>query len=51
MSTEVKQLHDESELIRLLKSRDKMGMSMLYDNYSHALFAVINQVLDNQELS
>tara|TARA_R110002049_G_scaffold116112_2_gene268509 strand:- start:1473 stop:2024 length:552 start_codon:yes stop_codon:yes gene_type:complete len=51
MGKEVKQLHDESHLIQLLKSRDKAGMSMLYDNYSHALFAVINQVLNNQELS
>ncbi len=51
MSKEVRQLHDESELIRLLKNKDKQGMSMLYDNYSHALFAVINQVLNNQELS
>lgn len=51
MNREVKQLHNESELILLLKKRDRTGISMLYDNYSHALFAIINQVLDNQELS
>lgn len=51
MSKEVRQLHDESELIQLLKNKDKRGISMLYDNYAHALFGVINQVLNNQELS
>jgi len=45
------QMHDESQLVALLKKKDKAGISALYDNYSHALFAIIHQVVDNQEVA
>ncbi len=44
-------MHDESQLVNLLQSRNKEGMNSLYDNYSHSLFGVIYKVVDNQELA
>ena len=51
MNNDTNQYHDESHLIALLKKKDKAGISALYDNYSHALFAIIHQVVDNQEIA
>lgn len=41
----------EEELIDLLKYKDRSAFEYLYDNYSKALFGVINKMLNNQELS
>jgi RNA polymerase sigma-70 factor (ECF subfamily) len=39
----------ESELVRLIKQRDKSAFSELYDNYSAALYGVILRILNNDE--
>ncbi len=38
----------EEQLIALLKSKDKQAFSMLYDNYSAALFGVIARVIPSK---
>ena len=43
--------YSEEDLIALLKSKDKGAFEYLYDNYSKALFGVINKMVNNQELS
>ena len=43
--------YSEEELIALLKSKDRGAFEYLYDNYSKALFGVINKMVENQELS
>jgi len=39
----------ESDLVRLLKQKDKAAFSDLYDSYSGALYGVILRVLNNDE--
>jgi RNA polymerase sigma-70 factor (ECF subfamily) len=40
---------DESELVRLLKQKDKPAFSELYDRYSGALYGVILRILNHDE--
>ena len=40
---------DESELVRLLKQKDKAAFSELYEQYSAALYGVILRILNNDE--
>lgn len=41
----------EEELVGLLSKKDRKGMSILYDNYSGALYGVICKVLADEELA
>jgi RNA polymerase sigma factor (sigma-70 family) len=41
--------YNESELVQLLKERDKAAFSELYDRYSGALYGVILRILKNNE--
>lgn len=43
--------YSEEDLICLLQNKDQSAFSYLYDNYAGALFGVINNMLDNKELS
>lgn len=49
MSEEKK--YGETELVMLLKQRDRGGFSYLYDNYSPALYSVILSILPDREHS
>ena len=42
---------DESTLLAALKARDRNAFSYLYDNYSDALFGVINRVVQSEEIA
>lgn len=44
-----KQTYTQDELILLLRDRDQKAFSYLYENYSRALFGVIQSVVNNQE--
>ncbi|MES2837043.1 MAG: sigma-70 family RNA polymerase sigma factor [Bacteroidota bacterium] len=44
-----KHIVSEDDLIALLKSKQANAMSILYDNYSTALFGVINRIIENDE--
>ncbi len=48
MSNRATQISDEN-IIRLLKSSNKEGISLLYDKYAAALYGVINRILQNTE--
>lgn len=39
----------ESELVALLKSRNKEGFDYLYANYSAALFGIINRIITDKD--
>ncbi len=41
----------EQELIKLLKNRDKQGVTILYQNYSGSLFGVIRRIVQQQEVA
>lgn len=43
--------YSEEELIALLKSHDRGAFAYLYDNYSKALFGIINKMVNNLELA
>ena len=43
--------YTESELVSLLKSRDRKAFSYLYDNYSSSLFTVIAQLVNDIEIA
>ncbi len=43
--------YSEEELIYLLKNRDQVAFSYLYDNYSAALFGVIYKMVENREVA
>ena len=43
--------YSEEELIYLLKKRDQVAFSYLYDNYSGALYSIILQIVQNTELA
>lgn len=43
--------YTETELVTLIKERDQKAFAYLYDNYSKALFYVINKIISNQEVS
>jgi RNA polymerase sigma-70 factor (ECF subfamily) len=42
---------EENDLLNLLKARDPKGFSILYDNYSSALFGVIKRIVVDTETS
>jgi RNA polymerase sigma-70 factor (ECF subfamily) len=46
-----KATYSEQELIVLLQTQSNEGFSYLYDNYSGALFTIINQVVTDQEIA
>lgn len=48
---ETKKIIPEAELVSLLKQGDQTAFSYLYDNYNRALFQIVFNVLQNQELS
>lgn len=39
----------EEELVSLLKSKDQKGFNILYNNYSGALFGVINKIVQSDD--
>jgi RNA polymerase sigma-70 factor, ECF subfamily len=41
----------ENDLVVLLKSKDQRGFSILYNNYSGALYGVLNKVVQSNETS
>ncbi|MBL7933556.1 MAG: sigma-70 family RNA polymerase sigma factor [Bacteroidia bacterium] len=43
--------YSQEELIALIKKRDQKAFTYLYDNYSKALFGVINTIVSNVEES
>ena len=47
----ITQTYTEQQLVALLKSRDSRAFSYLYDNYSGALYTVVNQVVGDLELA
>lgn len=42
---------DEVTLVQALKARKQDALSYLYDNYSNALFGVIDRILQSEEIS
>lgn len=49
MANRNSRLIDEKELIRLLRQRDKKGYTLLYENYSPALYGVIRKIVRSEE--
>lgn len=47
----IKQTYHQDELITLIKDRNQKAFAYLYDNYSKALFGVIESIINNQEES
>lgn len=43
--------YSEQELVALLRQRDQQSFSYLYDNYSGALFGVVNGVVPDAEIA
>lgn len=41
----------ELDLLDLLKSKSEKGFSILYDNYSAALFGVVNKIVRSEEIA
>lgn len=41
----------EQDLLELLKTKTEKGFSVLYDNYSAALFGVINRIVQSEEIA
>lgn len=48
---ETKQIYNQDQLIVLIKERNQKAFAFLYDNYSQALFGVINRIVNDQEES
>jgi RNA polymerase sigma factor (sigma-70 family) len=46
-----KHTYNQDELIVLIRERNQKAFAYLYDNYSKALFGVINNIVNNQEES
>jgi RNA polymerase sigma-70 factor, ECF subfamily len=46
-----KPIVSETELITLLKSRDKRGFDLLYDNYSKALYGIVLKIVKSEEVA
>ncbi len=51
MANRNSRLINEQELIRLLRLREKKGYTLLYDNYSAALYGVIRKIVRSEELA
>lgn len=47
----LKQTYHQDELIVLIRERNQKAFAYLYDNYSKALFGVINNIVNDQEES
>ncbi|HSZ85003.1 MAG TPA: sigma-70 family RNA polymerase sigma factor [Puia sp.] len=47
----VQNINSESELVLLLKEKNNKAFGYLYDNYSAALFGIIRQIIDDNELA
>lgn len=47
----VQNINNERELVFLLKEKNSKAFSYLYDNYSTALFGIIHQIIDDNELA
>jgi len=45
----VKSKYSEEELVSLLKQRDSPSFGYLYDNYSGALFGIVNSIVPDKE--
>jgi RNA polymerase sigma factor (sigma-70 family) len=43
--------YDEQELVTLLRENNNQAFNYLYDNYSSALFGIINQIVKDKELA
>lgn len=43
--------YSEEELVRLLKAKDENAFSVLYSNYSKALYGIINKIIADEEES
>jgi len=43
--------YTESELVMMLKGRDNQSFSYLYNNYSAALYTIVQQIIPDQELA
>jgi RNA polymerase sigma factor (sigma-70 family) len=43
--------YDEQELVSLLRENNDQAFNYLYDNYSSALFGIINQIVKDKELA
>lgn len=43
--------YSEQELVTLLKNRDEQAFSYLYDNYSGALFGIVNAIITDREVA
>ena len=41
----------EQDLLELLRTKSEKGFSVLYDNYSAALFGVVNKVVKSEEIA
>lgn len=41
----------EQDLLELLKTKTEKGFSVLYDNYSAALFGVVNKIVRSEEIA
>ena len=46
-----KTIIDEGDLVLLLQSKDERGFSILYDNYSSALYGVILKIVRTEEIA
>jgi RNA polymerase sigma-70 factor, ECF subfamily len=51
MSIRRKTVISEENLVALLRSKDERGFSILYDNYSSALFGVISKIVRSEEIA
>ena len=49
LTTKVK--YSEEEMVGLLKAADQQAFSVLYDNYSKALFGVVKKVISEEEVA
>jgi RNA polymerase sigma-70 factor (ECF subfamily) len=46
-----KTTYSEPELVALLQQRDQKAFSYLYDNYSGALFSIVNSIITDREIA
>jgi RNA polymerase sigma factor (sigma-70 family) len=46
-----KTTYSEAELVELLNQQDQQAFSYLYDNYSGALYGIINQIVPDREIA
>jgi RNA polymerase sigma-70 factor, ECF subfamily len=46
-----KTIIDEGDLVMMLQSKDERGFSILYDNYSSALYGVILKIVRTEEIA